>query len=66
MRWKKGPKKMTPRFIVVGPIDGFYHIAYKIPGTSLYSSLLQFSSQAAAEECASDMNGTSDDISEEK
>ena len=57
---------MTPRFIVVGPISGFYHIAYKIPGTSLYSSLLQFSSQAAAEECGSDMNGTSDDILEEK
>lgn len=29
---------MSPKFILVGPIDGLYHACYKIPGTKQYSS----------------------------
>lgn len=27
------------KFIPVGPIDGFYHVAYQIPGTKVWSSV---------------------------
>jgi len=30
---------MPQRFIVAGPIDGLYHVLYKVPGTLVYSSV---------------------------
>ena len=30
---------MTQRFIVAGPIDGLYHVLYKVPGTNVHSSV---------------------------
>lgn len=56
----KGNKKMSKKFIVVGPIEGFYHIAYAIPRTTLYESIMQFSNMNAALEVAADMNGEQD------
>lgn len=57
---------MPKKFIVVGPIDGFYHIAYAIPRTSLYESVMQFSSMDAAFNVAADMNGEQEKHDQEK
>ena len=57
---------MTKRFIVVGPIEGYYHIAYAIPRTTLYESIMQFSNMNAAFEVAADMNGEQEKIDQEK
>lgn len=35
-------------FIVVGPIDGLFHLAYRIAGTKTYSSVVQFTDEHAA------------------
>lgn len=57
---------MPQRFIVVGPIDGYYHIAYAIPCTTLYSSIMELSSMEAALEITKDMNGEQDSHDQEK
>lgn len=49
---------MQHEFIVVGPIDGFYHLAYRIVGTETYSSVGQFSSETAAHREAGFMNAS--------
>jgi len=44
---------MNPVFIVAGPIDGLYHVLYKVPGTNVHSSVGCAESEALAlEECA--------------
>lgn len=57
---------MPQKFIVVGPIEGFYHIVYKIPGTTVWSSILECGSLAFAEEYAADMNGEQEKHDQEK
>lgn len=43
---------MQPRFIVAGPIDGLYHVLYKVPGTNVHSSVGCAQSEALAlDEC---------------
>lgn len=43
---------MTQRFIVAGPIDGLYHVLYKVPGTNVHSSVgCAQSEELAQDEC---------------
>jgi len=43
---------MSQRFIVAGPIDGLYHVLYKVPGTIVHSSVGCAQTEALAkEEC---------------
>ena len=41
---------MIPRFIVAGPIDGLYHVLYKVPGTIVHSSVGCAQSEALAQD----------------
>jgi hypothetical protein len=44
---------MTQRFIVAGPIDGLYHVLYKVPGTIIHSSVgASPCEKLALEECS--------------
>lgn len=43
-------------FIVVGPIGGIYHLAYKVAGTNTYSSVSQFTNENAAHREAERLN----------
>lgn len=42
--------KMIPRFIIAGPIDGLYHVLYKVPGTNVHSSVGCAQSEALAQD----------------
>ena len=43
---------MINRFIVAGPIDGLYHVLYKVPGTNVHSSVgCAQSEELAQDEC---------------
>ena len=46
------------KFIVVGPINGYWHLAYKITGTETYSSVGEFTSETAAHREAGFMNAS--------
>lgn len=48
---------MTMRFIVAGPIDGLYHVLYKVPGTNVHSSVGCAESEALAKQEADLLNG---------
>lgn len=47
---------MPQRFIVAGPIDGLYHVLYKVPGTIVHSSVGCAESEALAQEEAYILN----------
>lgn len=47
---------MTQRFIVAGPIDGLYHVLYKVPGTNVHSSVGCCESEDLAQEEACILN----------
>lgn len=47
---------MSLRFIVAGPIDGLYHVLYKVPGTLVHSSVGCAKTESLAQEEADLMN----------
>lgn len=48
---------MSQRFIVAGPIDGLYHVLYKVPGTIVHSSVGTAPCEKLAQEEADILNG---------
>jgi len=47
---------MSQRFIVAGPIDGLYHVLYKVPGTIIHSSVGCAKTEALAQQEADLLN----------
>lgn len=47
---------MSQKFIVAGPIDGLYHVLYKVPGTIVHSSVGCAQSEALALDEAAILN----------
>ncbi len=45
------------KYIVVGPIDDLYYVAYRVPGTNTFQPINQFTSEALAADVASDLSG---------
>lgn len=43
-------------YVVIGPIDGLFHLAYRIAGTKNFSSVQQFSSEKAASNVCGELN----------
>lgn len=41
---------MSQKFIVAGPIDGLYHVLYKVPGTNVHSSVTCAQSEKTAQD----------------
>lgn len=41
---------MSQKFIVAGPIDGLYHVLYKVPGTIVHSSVTCAPSEKTAQD----------------
>lgn len=41
---------MSQRFIVAGPIEGLYHVLYKVPGTIVHSSVTCTPSEKLAQD----------------
>lgn len=58
--------KMTQQFIVAGPIDGLYHVLYKVPGTNVHSSVGCSESETLAIEEADLLNAEQEEHENQK
>lgn len=50
---------MNTPHIVAGPIDGLFHVLYRVPGTNVYSSVGCAPSEALAQQEAERLNASS-------
>jgi len=48
---------MEQKYIVVGPVNGLYYTAYRVPGTNVFQPTQEFTSERLAQDVAAVLNG---------